>query len=80
MRGRLIIDVKKLSHIFLKSENRNVGIEISSEIRGLKYILKGNHLVFTSVENGVFAINLDKIEDFADEIVEIATMYEEVSA
>jgi len=78
MRGRLIIDVKKLSHIFLKSENRKVGIEISSGIRGLKYILKGDSLVFATIENGVFAITLDKIEDFADEIVEIATMYEEI--
>ncbi len=76
----MTINVKKLFRKFAKSNNRSVGVEISSEIRGLKYILKGNHLVFTSVENGVFAINLDKIEDFADEIVEIATMYEEVSA
>ena len=76
----MTINIKKLFRKFEKSNNRSVGVEISSEIRGLKYILKGNHLVFTSVENGVFAINLDRIEDFADEIVEIATMYEEVSA
>ena len=76
----MTINIKKLFRKFAKSYDRKVGIEISSGIRGLKYILKGNHLVFTSVENGVFAINLDKIEDFADEIVEIATMYEEVSA
>ena len=76
----MTINIKKLFRKFAKSYDREVGIEISSGIRGLKYILKGDSLIFTTIENGVFAISLNRIEDFADEIVEIATMYEEVSA
>lgn len=76
MTERLTINAKKIFNMFIKSKDRSVGIEIESKIDGLKYILKDNSLVLATIENGVFAIGLDCIEDLADEIVEITAAFE----
>lgn len=76
MAEKLSIDVKKMFRKYEKSVNRTEGIEISSDIRGLKYILKGDSLVFTSIEHGVFAVTLKSIDQLVGELAGIGKTYD----
>lgn len=76
MAEKLSIDVRKLFRKYEKSVERSKGIEISSDIRGLKYILKGDSLVLSTIEHGVFAIALSSIDNLVGELMDIGEMYD----
>ena len=73
--ANLTINVDKIYKKHEKSINRSVGIEIDSDIRGLKYIIKGDSIIFTSILNGVFAIDMARIKEFTQELQGIGEMY-----
>lgn len=76
MADKLQIDVKKIFRKYSKSVDRDSGIEIASDIRGLKYILKGDSLVFTTIEHGIFAVTLKSIDQVVSELMDIREIYD----
>lgn len=71
----LKIKTSKLYTKYEKSTSREEGIEVGSSIRGLKYIIKGNSLILSTVGHGVFAIDIRKINELSDELNGIANSF-----
>lgn len=68
---------KRIYNYKPQSKKREEGIQIESDqFVGLRYIVKGDSLIFTSAKNGAFAVDLKMGRLLAQEIMEMVEEYE----
>lgn len=68
---------KRIYNYKPQSKNREEGIQIESDqFIGLRYIVKGDSLIFVSAKNGIFAVDLKMGKVLAQEIMAMVEFYE----